>query len=93
MTFDYDSWVSTQAETVERELRRGAQRGVMRQCLYLVPTDGKRAGFLKVSGGAETLRAARLGPHTNLATCPYSHLRSLIWEACRSLPIIPTGGA
>jgi len=91
--FDYTTWITEQATKVEDALRERGRKGMPAGSAYLFRSNGAQQGFIVVAEeqpqGCHSV--LRLGPHgTRLSTVPYSHIRSLLWNACRREPIIPT---
>jgi hypothetical protein len=91
--FDYDAWVTRQAAAIEARVRNSAEAFTL--SAWVVPSsrmpDGA-AGYLHIGTEPPFFGAdiVRLGPHgSNLARCPYSHIRSLLWTAAKSYSVLP----
>jgi hypothetical protein len=91
--FDYGAWVTEQAARIEAAVRASAE--AFRLSAWVVPSSRVprgEPGYLHVGTEPPFLGAdiVRLGPHgSNLARCPYFHIRSLLWHAARSYPVLP----
>jgi hypothetical protein len=94
MSFSYDRWIDEQHEQLRRQLdERGRRSGYTRDvAAYALPSAGAEAGRLVLSDdsvpGCDVIRFPAQG--TAIMAVPRSHLRGLLWTACRSAPICPT---
>ena len=92
--FSYDTWLDEQHEMIRAELDDiGHRCGYLRSVsLYAVPSQGAIAGKLIASQqpipGSDVVRFPAQG--SAVMAVPRSHLRALLWDACRRLPICPT---
>ena len=89
----YTSWIDEQTAAVESGMRDLGRKGAFTAAVYVVRSQGAMPGRLVVSqeqvaGACDVLRFPAQG--SNVMAVPYSHLRSLLWNACRSMPILPT---
>ena len=92
--FNYDSWVTEQAAKIEAALRAAFPRGVRgwpEVAAWIVPSSRVPRGepsdtcTSAIPVPLMGLDIVRLGPHgSTLARCPYSHIRSLLWDAAKS---------
>ena len=94
--FNYDSWVTEQAAKIEAALRAASREGrVGEVAAWIVPSSRVprgEPGYLHVGYTCPLmgLDIVRLGPHgSTLARCPYSHIRSLLWDAAKSYAVLP----
>lgn len=88
----YSQWIERQADTIEAGMRDAGRKGVFTMAVWCVPARGPIEGKLILADALPdgATEVVRIGPHgSNVMSCPYSHLRSLLWNACRSLPILP----
>jgi hypothetical protein len=103
--FSYDAWVTEQATRIKAQIRRHGRALTdygPNAALWVLPSAGPLPGQLIL---ADTAPSETYGPFrhmkapmpirfpaqgTNVMRVPYPHLRSLLWEACRSAPICPT---
>lgn len=93
MTFSYDKWIAEQVATILIQTRPLALAGRFDAAVYAFPSNGAAAGYLSVCEeqpeGATDCVA--FGPHgTRVMSVPCTALPSLLWHACRRLPICPT---
>ena len=91
--FDYTQWLNQQAELVESHMRNLGRCGVYTASVYAFPSAGAIPGRLGVYERQPDAcgMALEIPPHgKNVMMVPYSHLRSVLWDACRSAPILPT---
>lgn len=97
----YNEWVDRQAAKIEEAMRDHGRRGTASNdlALYVIPSDGAREGDLIMAREIppQAVTAGRLvdvvwfpAQGTAVMNVPYPHLRSLLWDACRSVPICPT---
>lgn len=90
----YDNWVNLQAAYIESEMRKHARDWTGQDlAVYVIPSKGPIAGRLEVAeekpeGATDVVRFPAQG--SRVMAVPYSHLRSLLWHACRNFPILPT---
>lgn len=90
----YDRWIAEQAESVAAAMRELGRKGIGRNAaVYVIPSCGAVAGRLVVAedkpdGAVDVIRFPAQG--TAVMAVPYSHLSTLLWRACRSVPILPT---
>ena len=92
---DYTAWVAAMAQKIEADMRTiGRVDPFADAAVFLKPGDGVRWGDVVVS--TDTMPAGctdviRFGPHGSaILHVPYSHVQSLLWTACRSMPVLGT---
>jgi hypothetical protein len=91
----YGIWVTEQAAKVEQALRDAARRGCFSDLVaYVMPTKGPEGGSLIVAkasnppaGFHSVVKFPAQG--TDLCAVPYPHIRSLLFNACQSAPVLP----
>jgi hypothetical protein len=89
----YGAWIDEQSARIESELRQHAGRGSGGGLhVYVMPTTGPDGGRLVLAsetphGAHSVVRFPAQG--SRVAAVPYSHLRSLLWNACRNVPVLP----
>jgi hypothetical protein len=89
----YTQWINQQAGVIEAGMRDYGRRGMTSQvAVWCVPSKPGEPGRLHIGTeapffGADIVRFPAQG--SRVMAVPYSHLRSLLWHACRSLPILP----
>lgn len=94
----YDVWIDEQSARIVGEMRQLAARGVFGSdyALYVVPSDRAEPGQLHLgtcSPDGEMRAVVRFPAQgSRVMAVPYSHVRSLLWDACRSFPILPSEG-
>jgi len=94
MTFTYSGWIDEQHKAISAELdalfRKQGYRSDL--ALFAIPSKGAQAGKLVISDetipGCDVIAFPAQG--TNVSAVPRSHLRTLLWHACRHVPICPT---
>ncbi len=92
--FSYDQWIDREHEAVRESIDAALRmRGYTNDlAIFALPSKGKEPGKLVVSdlplAGVDCVRFPVQG--TAAMAVPRSHLRSLLWSACRHLPICPT---
>lgn len=92
--FSYDRWIDQEHETVRASLDAAMRlRGYTRDiAVFAIPSKGSEPGKLVTSDtplpGLDCVSFPAQG--TAVMAVPRSHLRSLLWSACRRLPICPT---
>lgn len=84
--FNYDDWIATETETIASTCNRLAMGGVFSAKVYFVPGSRSLVASHKPVP-FETLKLANWGE--NVMAVPRPALRSVLWHACRNLPIIP----
>ena len=94
--FDYGQWVDQQHEAVRASLDSQMRLAGYRSdvAIYALPSHGAEPGSLVVSDQSMPIpaRVVRFPAEGTAAMAvPRSALRSLLWTACRSMPICPTG--
>jgi hypothetical protein len=97
MSAYYDRWIDVHAQAIEAAVREHGRKGTDAATLaaWVIPSKPGVPGTLFIGtecppGGTDVVR---LGPHgSRLMHCPYSHIRPLLWNACRSFPILPMEG-
>jgi hypothetical protein len=88
----YNEWIDGQAKTIASAVNRLACHGNFTAAVYVLPSHGATAGSLVVStsqlaDACDVVRFPAQG--SNVMAVPRSHLRSLLWNACRHMPILP----
>lgn len=91
--FSYDKWVGQQAATILCQIRPLALAGRFDAAVYAFPSNGSEPGYLSVceeqpEGATDCVSFGLHG--TRIMSVPCSALPSLLWQACRRLPICPT---
>ncbi len=93
-TFDYGKWIDQEHESVRASLDAAMRlRGYTNDiAIFALPSRGAEPGKLVTSdkpmAGVDVVRFPAQG--TAAMAVPRSHLRALLWTACRRLPIVPT---
>ena len=94
--WSYDRWIDAQATAVEAAMREFGRRGRSSDvAVYVVKARGPVEGRLVCAVDqpeplAPVVRFPAQG--SPVMAVPYSHLRSLLWSACRSESIVPVEG-
>lgn len=95
MPFNYNAWVDDQSRGVREALDEiGRTQGYRRDvALYVIPSAGSISGRLvpsdkPVPNSCDVIRFPAQG--SAVMAVPRSHLRALLWDACRHVPICPT---
>jgi hypothetical protein len=90
----YDAWIENEAKHILETMHDHASKGIFTSdmALFVIPSCGKIPGRLVLdrelpAGATDVVRFPAQGSRVNAV--PYSHLRSLLWNACRSFPILP----
>lgn len=89
----YDTWIDEQAAKIEAAMRDAGRKGLgFNFAVYVVPSAGPVQGELVMAvsrpeSATDVLRFPAQG--SRIMAVPYPHLRSLLWNACRSMPILP----
>ena len=94
MAWNYEKWIEAQAGAIEAGMREFGRRGISDAAVWCIPSAPGAPGRLVLADECPAHLGAvdvvRIGPHgSRVMACPYSHLRSLLWSACRSLPVLP----
>lgn len=89
----YDTWIDANSAEIERGMRARGLAGIFSGSVYVMPSAGATAGRLVLAdetpaGACDVVRFPAQG--TSVMAVPRTHLRSLLWNACRSFPILPT---
>ena len=92
--WSYDRWIDEQHAKISAELDAlfRKQGYLSTLAVFAVPSAGAKQGELVVSDesmpGCDVIAFPSQG--TNVSAVPRSHLRALLWSACRRAPICPT---
>lgn len=92
--FSYDDWIDREHQAVRQSLDAAFRlRGYSSEvAIYALPSLGSEPGRLIISDqaviGTDCVSFPAQG--TAAMAVPKSHLRALLWSACRRLPICPT---
>jgi len=91
---DYTAWVAAMAQKIGLTCGPSAALTIRRRRRIPEAGDGVRWGDVVVSTGtmpAGCTDVIRFGPHGSaILHVPYSHVQSLLWNACRSMPVLGT---
>jgi hypothetical protein len=92
-SFSYDKWVADQVQTITAQIRPLALGGRFSAAVYAFRSNGAEPGHLSVceeqpAGAVECVRLGTYG--SRVMSVPSTALASLLWHACRNLPICPT---
>lgn len=92
--WNYDAWISEQADKVRSAVNRLAMGGRYDMAVYVMPSNGSTQGELIVAlpdmppaGTVDVVRFHGVG--SRVAAVPSSALHSQLWHACRRMPICP----
>ena len=92
--FSYNRWIDEQHEIVRDALDRLAKKQGYRSdlAIFALPSVGPVPGKLIVADEAPPPAECLWFPAQGTAAMavPRSHLRGILWTACRSMPICPT---
>lgn len=89
----YTAWIEEQAKGIAAAMRDYGRKGMFNDvAVYVIPSQGHVPGRLVAShdrpeGATDVVRFP--GHGSRVMTVPHSHLQSLLWNACRSFPILP----
>jgi hypothetical protein len=92
----YDNIIRDCAARLENIMQKSPNAG-SDICVWAIPTDATRNGYLHI--GTTTPEDCPLAPivrHPRGSAwhfIPYSDYYSLLWDACRSMPIMPIHNA
>jgi hypothetical protein len=92
--FSYNAWIDQETASVQASLdsafrMRGYSNDI---AIFVIPSKGSEPGKLVISdtplAGLDVVHFPAQG--SRAMAVPRAHLRSLLWRACRHLPICPT---
>lgn len=91
-TFSYDKWVSEQAASIAAAMRANPSAN-SNAAVFVIPSCGAKPGRLVLAnsapdGACDVVRFHGIG--SSVGWVPFSSLPTLLWQACRRMPICPT---
>jgi len=92
---EYTAWVQAESDKIKRAmLERAKSGGCFSAAVYFIPATATQHARLiladqKPDGATDVLRFPGIG--SRVGAVAYSHLFTGIADACRSLPVFPSG--